>query len=167
MKNYQELLDLKESSKCRTRRQNRAVKEAVQCLIDNGFTGIDIATVMTADEADVCAVIDEEYTRVVSSEGKKICRKIKPITEQEKNMYMNTDRILVKESGYVKAKVTTEMKQSNNYMAIQYLEDGLSYLNYAKLGSFSGTGDPQKDHDVGMSFIMDGLCELADERNIF
>ena len=51
-------------------------------------------------------------------------------------------------------------------MIIQYLEDGLSYLNYRKMGSCMGQCDPKADYETGISFIMDALYELIDEKDI-
>jgi hypothetical protein len=161
MKNYQELLNLKESSKCRYKRQNRAVKEAVKHLIDNGFTSIDIASLMTADEADVCTAIADGYASLSSPEGDKPCRKVLEI-----NADMSTDKVLVRTDGHVRAKIPAAIKRSDNYMAIQCLEDGLSYLNYAKVGSNMGHCDPEVDYQTGISFIMDALYELLDENSI-
>ena len=166
MKNYQELLNMKESSKCRHKRQSRAVREAVKCLIDNGFTSIDIASFMTADEEDVCGKITDEYAALSSPKSDKPCRKLKPSQGQEINIDMSRDKILVCKNGYVKAKTPAAIKRSDNYMPIQYLEDGLSYLNYAKLGSTMGSCDPEDDYRTGISFVMDALYELVDEKNI-
>ena len=48
-------------------------------------------------------------------------------------------------------------------MAIQLLEDGLSYLNYAELGSDMGMQDKEKDHAIGMGFIYDALQSLINK----
>ena len=72
------------------------------------------------------------------------------------------DKIKVSKGGYVTTRVTSKTKMSKNYMAIQLLEDGLSYLNYAKLGSDLGLKDPEKDYAVGIDFIMDALYELVE-----
>ena len=164
MKNYQEILSTKESSKCRHKRQNRAVKEAVKCLIDNGFTSIDIASFMTADEAEVCTTIADKFAALSSSENEEPCRKPKPT--QELDLELSRDKILVRKNGYVKAKIPEVIKYSENYMPIQYLEDGLSYLNYAKSGSNRGLCDPEADYKTGISFVMDALYELVDEKNM-
>ena len=161
MKNYQELLNLKESSKCRRKRQNRAVKEAVKHLIDNGFTSIDIVSFMAADEADVCTAIADGYASLSSPEGDKPCRKVKVA---EINADMSRDKILVIKDGHVRAEVPAEIKRSDNYMAIQCLEDGLSYLNYAKIGLCMGECDPEADYKTGISFVMDALGQLLDEK---
>ena len=165
MKSYQELLSMKASSKCRQKRQNRAVKEAVKCLIDNGFTSIDIASFMTADEAEVCTTIAEKFAALSSPENDKPCRKPK-IQTQAIDLAMSRDKILVRKNGHVKAKIPKAIKYSKNYMPIQYLEDGLSYLNYAKSGSCMGSCDPKDDYKTGISFIMDALYELVEEKNI-
>jgi len=166
MKKYKDILSMKTSSKCRQRRQNRAVKEAVKCLIDNGFTNIDIASFMTADEADVCTTIANEYAALSSVKGDKPCRKAKQTNGHEKNLDMSTDKVSVTNDGYVKAKVSDSVKHSKNYGPIQYLENGLSYLNYANIGSCMGLCDPEADHRTGISFIMDALHELLDEKNM-
>jgi len=56
---------------------------------------------------------------------------------------------IVREDGYVKSLNGTQLremfkKSPQAAEAIQYLEDGLSYLNYAKLGSDRGMNDPEK-----------------------
>ena len=163
MKNYQELLSLKESSKCRHKRQNRAVKEAVKHLIDNGFTSIDIASLMTADEAVVCTAIADGYVSLSSPEGDKPRRKVKVA---EINADMSTDKVLVRTDGHVRAKIPAAIKRSDNYMAIQCLEDGLSYLNYAKVGSNMGHCDPEVDYHTGIDFILYALAELLNEKKI-
>jgi hypothetical protein len=163
MKNYQELLSLKESSRRRQKRQSRVVKEAVKCLIDNGFTNIDIASLMTADEADVCTVIADGYASLSSLESDKPCRKVKVA---EINVDMSRDKILVRKDGHVRAEIPAAIKRSDNYMAIQCLEDGLSYLNYAKIGSRRGQSDPEADYKTGINFVMDALGQLLDEKNI-
>ena len=166
MKNYKEILNMKASSKCRYKRQNRAVKEAVKCLIDNGFTSIDIASFMTANEEDVCGKITDGYTALSSPKSDKPCRKFKPAQGQGISLDMSRDKIWVRKNGYVKAKIPVAIKHSDKYMAIQCLEDGLSYLNYAKLGSTMGLCDPEADYKTGISFVMDALYELVDEKNI-
>ena len=166
MNNYQEILSTKESSKCRHKRQSRAVKEAVKCLVDNGFTNIDIASFMTADEADVCTTIADKFAALSSPNSEKPCRKPKPTEEHEKNVELSTDKILVRKDGYVKAKIPVAIKRSDNYMPIQCLEDGLSYLNYAKTGSCMGLCDPDADYETGIGFVMDALYELIDEKSI-
>ena len=163
MKNYQELLNLKESGKCRYKRQSGAVKEAVKCLIDNGFTSIDIASFVTADEADVCTVIADGYASLSSQEGDKPCKKVKI---SEINADMSTDKILVRKNGHVRAEISASLKRSDKYVPIQSLEDGLSYLNYAKIGSHRGQYDPEVDYQTGINFVMDALGQLLDEENI-
>jgi len=44
--------------------------------------------------------------------------------------------------------------------AIQYLEDRLSYLNYAKNGSDMGSNNPEEDYEVGIGFVMMALGTL-------
>jgi hypothetical protein len=163
MKDYQELLSLKESSKRRQKKQSTVVKEAVKCLIDNGFTNIEIASLMTADEADVCKVITDRYASLSSSENDKPCKKIKVL---EINADMSRDKVLVRTDGHVRAKIPAAIKRSDNYMAIQCLEDGLSYLNYAKVGSNMGHCDPEVDYHTGIDFILYALAELLDEKKI-
>ena len=72
------------------------------------------------------------------------------------------EKIKVSKSGFVTATVTPKIKMSKNYMAIQLLEDGLSYLNYAKLGSNMGLKDPERDYEVGIDFITDALYEIIE-----
>ena len=71
--------------------------------------------------------------------------------------------IKVSEDGYVNTNITQKMKESESYLAIQYLEDGLSYLNYAKLKSDRGCKDPKKDYDVGIDFVMSALNSLVEQ----
>jgi hypothetical protein len=78
---------------------------------------------------------------------------------------MSRDKILVRKDGHVRAEIPAAIKRSDNYMPIQCLEDGLSYLNYAKVGSHMGQCDPEADYQTGISFVMDALYELLDEKN--
>jgi hypothetical protein len=75
MKNYQELLNLKESSKCRYKRQSRAVKEAVNALIDVGFTGIDIATFISADHTLIEKELEIRLSPKTIRERKRLSQK--------------------------------------------------------------------------------------------
>ena len=75
-------------------------------------------------------------------------------------------KISVSKNGLVSATISEEIKKSKNYLAIQYLEDGLSYLNYAKYNSSMGLNDPKKDYKTGVSFIMSALEELINEDSI-
>ncbi len=52
--------------------------------------------------------------------------------------------------------------QNKNLTIIPQSDYGLSYLNYAKLGSDRGLNDPEKNYDTGIGFIMSALEELAD-----
>jgi hypothetical protein len=75
----------------------------------------------------------------------------------------NMDR--VRKDGYVRSLNRTELmeifkKNPQDSEAIQYLEDGLGYLNYAKLGSDRGYGDPEKDYEAGIGFIKTALDVL-------
>jgi len=74
---------------------------------------------------------------------------------------------IVREDGYVKSLNGTQLremfkKSPQAAEAIQYLEDGLSYLNYAKLGSDRGMNDPEKDYETGIGFVMTALDTLRD-----
>lgn len=73
--------------------------------------------------------------------------------------------IITREDGYVMANITEEIKNSNNYAAIQYLEDGLSYLNYAKLGSSTGTCNTEVEYETGMTYILSALEVLLTEND--
>ena len=149
MKNYQELLDMKMTTDRNYRSHEQAVNEAVKCLIENGFTDIDIATLMTAEETEVCTAILDKYAELHRPKTERVRNRTRQVQKLKKDSDMNVNKILVREDGYVRAKVTVQTRQSKNYMSIQYLEDGLSYLNYAKLGSDRGLGKP----DVGAGHI--------------
>jgi hypothetical protein len=74
--------------------------------------------------------------------------------------------IKVREDGYVKSlngEQLREMFKKNpqDAEAIQYLEDGLSYLSYAKLGSDRGTYNPEEDYKTGIGFVMSALDTLC------
>jgi hypothetical protein len=74
--------------------------------------------------------------------------------------------IKVREDGYViglSREQLTEMLKKNPQAAeaIQYLEDGLSYLSYAKLGSDRGTNNPEDDYKTGIGFVMSALDTLC------
>ena len=75
--------------------------------------------------------------------------------------------IEVREDGYVKGlnrEQLTKMFEKNPQAAVsvQYLEDGLSYLNYAKLGSDMGNNNPDEDYETGIGFVMMALATLRD-----
>ncbi len=71
--------------------------------------------------------------------------------------------IIEREDGYVSVKTTNRVQNGKHSDAIQYLEDGLSYLNYARLDSNRGLKDPEKDYETGMGFIRSALQVLAEE----
>ena len=71
--------------------------------------------------------------------------------------------IIEREDGYVSVKTTNRVQNGKHSDTIQYLEDGLSYLNYAKIGSDRGLKDPEADYRTGMGFIRSALQVLAEE----
>ncbi len=73
----------------------------------------------------------------------------------------------VREDGYVKGLSGAQLremfkKSPQAAVAIQYLEDGLSYLNYAKLGNDRGMKNPEEDYETGIGFVMTALDTLRD-----
>jgi len=71
--------------------------------------------------------------------------------------------IIEKEDGYVYVKPTTGVQSGRHNEAIHYLEDGLSYLNYAKFGSDRGLNNPEADYKTGIGFIKSALQVLVEE----
>jgi len=56
--------------------------------------------------------------------------------------------------GYVSVTGLSEaFKKTANYAIIQYLEDGVSYLNYANCKSNMGHGNVKEDLETGLFFI--------------
>lgn len=56
--------------------------------------------------------------------------------------------------GFVSVKELSEaFKNTDNYAVIQYLEDGVSYLNYANSESNMGNGNVKEDLETGLFFI--------------
>ena len=77
--------------------------------------------------------------------------------------------IKVREDGYViglSREQLAEMFKKNPQAAeaIQYLEDGLSYLNYAKLGNARGNNNPEEDYETGIGFVMMALDTLRGDK---
>jgi len=70
------------------------------------------------------------------------------------------ENIMVREDGYVRV---TMDKYNKNSVAIHHLEDGLSYLNYAKNETNTGTGNPEEDYKIGKAFILSALSTLLEE----
>jgi len=83
-----------------------------------------------------------------------------PQTTQEENMDMT------REDGYVyhlsreQLYAIEKEKGSEVMTAIQLLQSGLSYINYAKNGSTMGTIDPEQDYKFGMDFVYEALSVL-------
>lgn len=76
--------------------------------------------------------------------------------------------IKVREDGYVISLNRTQLeelfeKNPQAAVAVQYLEDGLSYLNYSKVGSTRGTKDPEMDYKTGIDFIKSALNVLRSD----
>ena len=76
--------------------------------------------------------------------------------------------VKVNENGYVHSLNKTQLeelfeKNPQAAVAVQYLEDGLSYLNYSKIGSTRGTKNPEMDYKTGIDFIKSALNVLRSD----
>ena len=75
---------------------------------------------------------------------------------------------IVSEDGYVyrlnreQLKAIEKEKGPEVMTAIQLLQDGLSYINYAKNGSTMGSNNPEEDYEFGIGCLYEALLELRD-----